>query len=111
MLSVRNLRATYGGHVLELHHVSLEVPEGAVAAVLGSNGAGKTTLLRAISGVLGNYGGAVEEGIIAYEGHNLAGRGASANGAPSRGSQPHPRSRGRAPFSVSPSPRGSTPRH
>jgi ABC-type branched-subunit amino acid transport system ATPase component len=46
-------------------------------AVLGSNGAGKTTLLRAISGVLGEYAGAIESGSITFDGNSLAGRSAA----------------------------------
>ncbi|MGL6280610.1 MAG: ABC transporter ATP-binding protein [Gaiella sp.] len=39
-----------------LHGISLQVPEGAVVAVLGANGAGKTTTLRAISGMVRRSG-------------------------------------------------------
>ncbi|HEU4425783.1 MAG TPA: ABC transporter ATP-binding protein [Pilimelia sp.] len=71
MLTVRDLRVTYAGAVLGLRNVSLDVKPRAVVAVLGSNGAGKTTLLRAISGVLGEYRGAVEAGSIEYDGRPL----------------------------------------
>jgi branched-chain amino acid transport system ATP-binding protein len=74
MLSISGLRVRYGRAIRALWGVSLEVPPGAVVAVLGSNGAGKTTLLRAISGVLGEYGGAIEEGTIEFDGRQLAGR-------------------------------------
>ncbi len=74
MLTIRNLRVRYGGAILALRDISLEVAEGAVVAVLGSNGAGKTTLLRAISGVLGEHGGAVEDGTITFQGQSLVGR-------------------------------------
>jgi branched-chain amino acid transport system ATP-binding protein len=72
MLTVRDLRVTYSGAILGLRRVSLEVPEGAVVAVLGSNGAGKSTLLRAVSGVLREHGGAVAAGSIVYDGQPLA---------------------------------------
>ena len=39
-----------------LRGISLEVPEGAVVAVLGANGAGKTTTLRAVSGTVRRSG-------------------------------------------------------
>ncbi|OLB73285.1 MAG: ABC transporter ATP-binding protein [Actinobacteria bacterium 13_2_20CM_2_71_6] len=86
MLMVRGLRVSYGrsaakskgGAILALRHVSLDVPPGAVVAVLGSNGAGKTTLLRAVSGVLGEHGGSVDEGSIEFEGRSLVGRSAAA---------------------------------
>jgi ABC-type branched-subunit amino acid transport system ATPase component len=72
VLIVRDLRVTYAGAVLGLRRVSIEVAEGSVVAVLGSNGAGKTTLLRAISGVLGEYRGAVVGGSIEYNGRPLS---------------------------------------
>src|SRR6266498_4217298 len=74
MLTVRDLRVTYAGAILGLRRVSLDVAAGSVVAVLGSNGAGKTTLLRAISGVLGEYSGAVEHGSIELDGQPLVGR-------------------------------------
>src|SRR2546423_2191208 len=74
MLSVQTLRVTYRKSILALRYVSLELPEGGVLAVLGSNGAGKTTLLRAISGVLGGYGGSIERGSITFERRPLVGR-------------------------------------
>ncbi len=74
MLEVRGLRVTYGGAVLALREVSLDVPPRGVVAILGSNGAGKTTLLRAISGVLGEHGGTVDRGTIEFQGRPLVGR-------------------------------------
>ncbi len=77
MLTVRDLRVTYAGAILGLRNISLDVPAGSVVAVLGSNGAGKTTLLRAISGVIGEHGGAVAGGTIEFEGCALVGRSAA----------------------------------
>jgi urea transport system ATP-binding protein len=49
-LKVREIETFYGtSHIL--HHVSLEMGDRELCAVLGRNGAGKTTLLRSITGV------------------------------------------------------------
>ena len=53
--------------------MSLDVPEGAVVAVLGNNGAGKSTLLRAISGTLRGQRGAITAGSIELAGRSLVG--------------------------------------
>ena len=51
LLEIRNLESYYGP-VLAIRGISLDVPAGAVVALLGANGAGKTTVLKTISGVL-----------------------------------------------------------
>lgn len=49
-LRIRGIDTFYGtSHIL--HHVSLDIGDGELFAVLGRNGAGKTTLLRSITGV------------------------------------------------------------
>jgi branched-chain amino acid transport system ATP-binding protein len=73
MLSVTNLRVSYGGAIAALRSVSLQVPAGAVVAVLGSNGAGKSTLLRAISGTLPDHGGGITDGDLTLDGVSLRG--------------------------------------
>jgi branched-chain amino acid transport system ATP-binding protein len=50
MLAVENLEVSYGD-VRALDDVSLEVPEGAIVAIVGANGAGKTSLIRTIAGM------------------------------------------------------------
>jgi branched-chain amino acid transport system ATP-binding protein len=50
MLSVENLDLYYGD-AQALEGVSLEVPQGAIVAIVGANGAGKSTLIRAIAGI------------------------------------------------------------
>jgi branched-chain amino acid transport system ATP-binding protein len=52
--------------VRALDGVSLQVPDGAITAVLGANGAGKTTLLRTINGLVRPASGS-----ISYGGHDL----------------------------------------
>jgi branched-chain amino acid transport system ATP-binding protein len=50
MLTVENLEVSYGD-VRALDDVSLEVPEGAIVAIVGANGAGKTSLIRTVAGM------------------------------------------------------------
>jgi branched-chain amino acid transport system ATP-binding protein len=50
-LVLNHVTAGYGDAVV-LRDLSLTVPDGSVAALLGANGAGKTTLLRVASGML-----------------------------------------------------------
>ena len=50
MLSVQNLDLYYGD-AQALDGVSLEVPQGAIVAIVGANGAGKSSLIRTISGI------------------------------------------------------------
>lgn len=60
-LSVRNLVVNYGP-VRALHGVSFDVPEGQVAALVGSNGAGKSTVLKSICGLLKPVEGEIRVG-------------------------------------------------
>jgi len=50
LLEVRNLDLYYGD-AQALADVSLEVPKGAIVAIVGANGAGKSSLIRAIAGI------------------------------------------------------------
>ncbi len=71
------LRVSYGP-VQALRGISLDVPEGEVAALVGSNGAGKTTTLRAISRMLRPVSGSVTfrgEEITKLEPHEIVARG------------------------------------
>jgi urea transport system ATP-binding protein len=51
MLTMTDIHVGYGRTTV-VHGVTVEVPAGGVAAVMGHNGAGKTTLLRAAVGLL-----------------------------------------------------------
>jgi branched-chain amino acid transport system ATP-binding protein len=73
ILSVRNVEVVYNDIALVLRGVSLDVPKGAIVALLGANGAGKTTLLRAITGLLGVHRGKVTKGSIELEGKRVTG--------------------------------------
>ena len=54
-----NLTLGYDRHPA-VHHLSAEVPAGALVAVIGPNGAGKSTLLKGIAGELRPLGGRIE---------------------------------------------------
>ena len=71
LLAVNNIEVIYDHVILVLKGVSLEVPEGGIAALLGANGAGKTTTLKAISNLLGAERGEVTKGSIEYDGKRV----------------------------------------
>jgi ABC-type branched-subunit amino acid transport system ATPase component len=72
ILAVAGVHAGYGRSIV-LRDVSLEVPPGTVACLMGRNGAGKTTLLRALMGVLPKTGRVQLDGvdITSWSGHRI----------------------------------------
>ena len=64
LLAVNNIEVIYDHVILVLRGLSLEVPKGAIVALLGANGAGKSTTLKAISGLLKTEDGEVTRGEI-----------------------------------------------
>ncbi|MFU8857734.1 MAG: ABC transporter ATP-binding protein [Deferrisomatales bacterium] len=73
VLTVNNLEVVYNHAVLVLKGLSLQVPGGAIVALLGTNGAGKSTTLKAVSGLLPLEDGEVTRGDILYEGRSIRG--------------------------------------
>lgn len=67
MLSIKNLKFSYGDHEV-LRGLSAEIKSGAVTALMGANGCGKTTLLSLLTKNL-----KPAEGSILLDGQNLAG--------------------------------------
>ena len=60
-VTARGVTVGYGATAV-LDHLDLDVPSGAIAAVLGSSGSGKTTLLRVLAGFLTPAAGSVRFG-------------------------------------------------
>ena len=78
-LNVSNL-TVYHGAICAVNKVSIAVPTGKLAAIIGSNGAGKTTLLRTLSGLKTPTNGTINwmgESIIGMKPENLVRRGIS----------------------------------
>src|SRR5882724_8620689 len=73
LLGVRNIEVVYDDVILVLRGLSLDVPRGAVVALLGANGAGKSTTLKAISGLLKTEEGEVTRGEIVFDGRRIDG--------------------------------------
>ncbi|MGY4640557.1 ABC transporter ATP-binding protein [Pseudomonas sp. TE24901] len=73
LLTVNDIEVIYDGAILAVAGVSLQVPKGAIVALLGANGAGKSTTLKAISGLVRAERAEVSRGSIEYAGTDLAG--------------------------------------
>ena len=75
-LSIENLEVVYHHSIQALRGLSIEVPDGAIVALLGSNGAGKTTVLKAASGILPMENGHVASGHLRFFGEDIGSRAA-----------------------------------
>src|SRR5437762_8067638 len=73
LLGARNIEVVYDKVILVLRGLSLDVPKGAIVALLGANGAGKSTTLKAISGLLKTEDGEVIRGEIIFDGQRIDG--------------------------------------
>jgi branched-chain amino acid transport system ATP-binding protein len=77
LLEVSRLCSGYGA-IAVLDQVSLAIPAGEIATVVGANGAGKSTLLLTIAGQLRRTSGSVRfngEEVSSQKAHALVGRG------------------------------------
>src|SRR6478672_3804233 len=73
ILRLSGVEVVYSDVILVLRGVSLEVPVGAVVALLGANGAGKTTTLSAVTGLLPIHRGRITKGTIEVDGRPVDG--------------------------------------
>jgi branched-chain amino acid transport system ATP-binding protein len=71
ILKINNIEVKYHEVILVIKGVSIEVPKGAIVALLGANGAGKSTTLKAISGLLRHENGEVTDGSIEFAGERI----------------------------------------
>ncbi len=67
LLAVEHIEVRYGD-LIGVADVSLDVPAGAIVALLGANGAGKTTTLNAIAGLIPATRGAIRLGTQRIDG-------------------------------------------
>ena len=61
------------GDTQALKHVSFDIPENEITALIGPSGCGKTTFLKLLNRMNDYVPGARAEGVIGYRGHNLLG--------------------------------------
>src|SRR3974390_1396208 len=73
LLAVRNIEVVYDDVILVLRGLNLEVPKGAIVALLGANGAGKSPPVKAIWALLRTEDGEVTRGEITLEGERIDG--------------------------------------
>jgi ribose transport system ATP-binding protein len=65
-ISVEGVTKRFGATVA-LDNLTLQIPQGAVHAILGENGAGKSTLIKLLSGIV-----SADEGAIHVMGQEVA---------------------------------------
>jgi len=65
LLTLTDIRKSFGG-IRALERASLELPRGAITALIGENGAGKSTLVKILSGVH-----QPDAGQIRFDGHEV----------------------------------------
>jgi branched-chain amino acid transport system ATP-binding protein len=71
LLEVDAIAVTYGHVFPALRDITLNVPDGAIVALLGGNGAGKTTTLKAVSNLIAAERGLLTAGTIVWRGESI----------------------------------------
>lgn len=59
MIQLKNITKNYGGEVLAVDNLSLEIKKGQIVGFIGPNGAGKTTAMKMLTGILSPDTGSV----------------------------------------------------
>ncbi|HET9221965.1 MAG TPA: ATP-binding cassette domain-containing protein, partial [Roseiflexaceae bacterium] len=78
MIDFRNLTYTYPGAALPaLRDVTLHVPDGGFALLIGASGCGKSTLARCVGGLVPHFSGGALRGKLSVGGHDPAALGPS----------------------------------
>lgn len=73
MIDFDNVSVTYAGATLPtLSEVTLHIPEGEMALVMGRTGSGKSTLLRAVNGLVPHFTGGTLRGRVVVDGRDTA---------------------------------------
>ncbi len=73
MLELNNVEVLYGGVILAVKGISVNVAAGQCVTLLGANGAGKSTTLKAISNLVQEEDGRVTSGSISFTGQPITG--------------------------------------
>jgi len=69
-ISVVNLSVTYGG-MNALNNINVEIPDGAITAIIGPSGCGKTTLLKSLNRLLELNDDVTVHGEVRIDGKNV----------------------------------------
>jgi phosphate transport system ATP-binding protein len=69
-ISVSNLTIAYGSEKV-LHHVTVEIPNNQITAIIGPSGCGKTTLLKSLNRLVDLYEEIKVEGEVQIDGVNI----------------------------------------
>ncbi len=69
-ISIRNLNVVYGDQIA-LKNITVDIPDGAITAIIGPSGCGKTTLLKSINRLIELYEDVKVDGEILVDGSNI----------------------------------------
>ena len=72
IITVQDLNLWYGA-AQALHHVSMEIPEKSIPALIGPSGCGKSTYLKTLNRMNDLVPGCKIDGAVLFHGHNVYG--------------------------------------